>query len=319
MSSSSVKLHTQLVKRDEKNAKEENEVVSVITLYERDTDAIKIKLRQLETEFNTEETQYRLVAEDKKEKRLKAGVNIATAGRHEANVTSAIVKRDTKIEELRNKCQKKVKNATAEIKECIDKIATLTEQIADLKEQIEETFPEQLKTAIETVTAAAQGTLDYFQPLVDRCYEEVQAVVNYPPSHFKKQALIKELQVSIQFRTIQLLKLKVAEYQPEERLTQADIDRAKARTQARAEDAQQKADSDARQHEMECQAALLKKAAYAADEQRAKARQAEREEELIMAREADTSDPDAPLPPIESLPKRIFKHTAKVCKPKIEQ
>ena len=314
MSSSAVKLHNQLVKRDEKNAKEENEAVSVIILYERDTDALKIRLRQLETEFNTEETQYSLVAEDKKEKRLKAGVNIATAGRHEANVTSAIVKRDAKIEEAEGKCERKVKKNT-------DKIAELKRQIKDLELDNEETIPEQLKKDIETVTTAAQSTLDYFQPLVDRCYEDIPAVINYPPSHFKKQALIKEIQSTIKFRTTQLLELKAAEYQPEQRLTQADIDRAKARAQARAEDAQQKADAEERQYEMECQAALLKKAAYAADEQRAKARQAEREEELIMAREADTSDPDAPLPPIEFLPKRIFKHPLKVCKsaPKIEQ
>ena len=295
MSSSSVKLHNQLVKRDEKNAKEENEAVSVITMYERETDALKIRLRQLETEFNTEETQYRLVAEDKKEKRLKAGVNIATAGRHEANVTSAIVKRDAKIEEAQDKCEKKVKKAKAQIKE-------LQDYIEDLEED--------LGKAIDAIKAAAKSTLDYFQPLVDRCYEDVPAVVNYPPSHFKKQALIKELQSTIQFRTIQLLELKAADYQPEQRLTQADIDRQRMRDQARAEDAQRQKEADERQYEMECQAALLQKAAYAADVARVKARQAEREEELRLAKESDTSDPDAPLPPvvpIKKQPKQVKK------------
>ena len=305
MSSSSMKLHNQTVKREERNALSENEAMSAITMYSLETDALKIKLRQLENEFNLEESQYRLVAEDKKEKRLKAGINIATAGRHEANVTSAITKRDSKIEEAQDKCKKKVKKVKAQIKE-------LEDHINDLKDDLEKT--------IDAIKAAAQSTLDYFQPLVDRCYEEVQAVVNYPPSHFKKQAMIKEMTLSVQTRTNNLLAMKAAEYQPTEKLTQRDIDRQRMRDQARAEEAQRLIEVEARQYEMECQAALIKKAEYAADEARAKARQAERDEELRLAREDDSSDPDAPLPPVESLPKRVFR-PMKQCKkvePKIE-
>jgi len=305
-----MKLHNQTVKREEKNALNENEAMSVIKMYELDIDALKIRLRQLENEFNLEESQYRLVAEDKKEKRLKAGVNIATAGRHEANVTAAITKRDNKIEKLTDDSNKAIKTNQKLIQE-------LKEQIKSLQEDIDVNIPEKLEKDIATATTIAQNTLNYFQPLVDRCYEEVQAVVNYPPSHFKKQAMIKEMKQSVETRTNTLLAMKAAEYQPADKLTQKDIERQRMRDQARAEDKQQQADLEARQYEMECQAAVLKKAEYAADEARAKARQAEREEELRLAREGDTSDPDAPLPPVESLPKRFLKQV-KQCKPKLD-
>lgn len=290
------------MKREEKNALNENEAMSAITLYELETNALKIKLRELETQFNLEESQYKLVAEDKKEKRLKAGINIATAGRHEANVTAAITKRDSKIEEAEDKCERKVKKAKAQIKE-------LQDYIDNLEDDLEKT--------VNNIKGVAQSTLDYFQPLVDRCYEEVQAVVNYPPSHFKKQAMIKEMKLSIETRAVNLLTMKAAEYQPVDKLTQKDIERQRMRDQARAEDKQQQKELEARQYEMECQAALIRKAEYAADEARVKARQAEREEELRLARESDASDPDAPLPPVESLPKRVFR-PMKQCKPKIE-
>ena len=301
MSSSSIKLHTQIVKREEKNALRENEAMSTITIYSLETDALKIKLRQLENEFNIEESQYRLVAEDKKEKRLKAGVNIATAGRHEANIEIATTKRDKKIEVAEKQNADHLKELTRELKEATARIIVIKEEIENL--------PDTLKNSIEGINAVAQTTLNYFQPLVDRCYEEVQAIVNYPPTHFKKQAMIQEMKVSIETRIHNLLIMKASEYDPTERLTQKDIDRQKMRDQVRAEDAAQQKEAEARQYDIECEQAKIRQAENAADEARAQARQAERENQIRDAN--STSDPDAPLPPIESLPRKIIKHQVK--------
>lgn len=289
MSKMLIKVHNQAIKIANK------ESLTEIQMYQQEMDTLKIDINILERELYTEENTYKLVAQDKKEKKLIAGVNIATAGRHEANVESAITKRDQSIKEAESKCEKKVKKAKAQI-------ATLEEHIDDLEEELIED--------IKSIKKTAESTLAYFQPLVDRCYEEIPVVINYPPTHFKKQDTLRQMKRRLEDGDLIILKMKAANFNSEPVVDPEDEERQRRRAQARAESIQQNKEAEARQYEIECHANLAKKAQYAADEQRARARQAERDEELKLA--IDSSDPDAPLPPVESLPKRIFR-PKKVC------
>lgn len=277
-----MKLHNQMVKRTEKDALKEDESVPFYVLYEQDTSERKIIYEQLEKEYAIEEKQYKLVATDKKEKRLKAGVDMATAGRHEANIECAMSKRDDKIEEITSKCERKIEILTAEIKDLETKL------VANIK----------------TIKTNAQHTIDYFKPLVDRCYEEVEAVVNYPPSHFKKQATIASMKADIDFRTIQLLNMKVAESNIIPAKTNGDIIREQRRAMAISEAAQQLAQSEARQYELECQTNIAKKAEYAADVARRRERQAERDKVNAECEEENVKLGISDMP---VLAPRIFK------------
>ena len=284
MSSKSIrKLDNDKIKQDFKRQTVQKEDIDEIKAFESEQANLKLEIRTLDETLHIEENQYKLVATDKKEKKLKAGINIATAGRHEANVAIAIAKKETIIKDATKKSEKNLKKAK-------EAIIQLQAQIVQLQEDIADNIPDILEDAINVATAACQSTLNYFQPLVDKCYEDVDIIINYPPSHFKKQETLRFMQQRYNFLTTLILNMKVANYTSEPKESISDIERAKVRAQARAEDAQQKARSDARQHEIECQAALIKKAEFAADKARAKARQLERDEELRMAQDDDSSN-----------------------------
>ena len=156
------------------------------------------ELVTLEKQVSLEEKSSVALAAARQERKVKAGANIQLLSQHQRQIDAANAKKDDELLRLNSKLEaleEKHRLATAEY--------------------------ERRKEAIETerrlAERACEKTLNYFTPLVERCYEVAPLDPSLPPSYYKKTERVKELKESIARKKSLLEKVKRAEAGVEEK------------------------------------------------------------------------------------------------------
>ena len=177
---------TDVMKQVKKCIKAQGNEQDAVTIIQEATDILKEQVKQLEQEIRTDEGTYMAVAQDKASKKLKSGVEARTVNSYQSQVSIALAKRDQKIESIEAKKEKLEREKEHFIAMCNAKI-------------------EKLDKDIEATKTTSQGTLDYFQPLLERCYEIVPVLPSFPPNHFKKEELLKQMKSTITTNEMNIL------------------------------------------------------------------------------------------------------------------
>ena len=150
------------------------------------------ELVALEKQIILEEKTSKAYAVAKQERTLKAGVSSSLLQQYQRQIDITTAKRDDEIRVLK------------------DKIESLEER-QQLANAEFERKKEKFKAEITAAEARANTTLNYFTPLLERCYEPVPADPSLPPSYYKKVERVKELKESIAIKKSLLEKVKRAE------------------------------------------------------------------------------------------------------------
>ena len=258
-----------------------------IEILEEALNTMKRDSKKLELEIITDEGTYGAVAKDKIDRKLKTGIDAKTANAHQSQITTAMSKRDSKIENLESKIEVIEKNEYALKEETQRKIDSLNSKLEN-QLVITQSKIKKLQSDIEVTRTETDNTIAHFQPLLDRCYETVPIVTVYPPSHFKKQEVLKQLQSSIKSAEHNILVMKAASYN-DIKIDQQEEELKRRRILARQESAEELRKADEAQHREDCRLAELKKDAYRAEERARRERQQERDD--ILA----NMEPDEPL------------------------
>ena len=156
------------------------------------------ELVTLEKQVALEQKSSIAYAAAKQERILKAGVSQSLLLQYQQQINTTNAKKDDEIAKL------KVRLESLEEKHRL--------AIADYERK-----KEKLKEEMACVEAKAKTTLNYFQPLVDKCYEPLPLDPSLPPSHYKKVERVKELKESIERKKSLLEMVRRAERAGEEK------------------------------------------------------------------------------------------------------
>jgi hypothetical protein len=236
-----------------KIAKKQGEEDDEVVVLQSAVDELKVQKLALEEEIMNEEKMYEATAKSKVERKLKNGVTLKTAEKNQNQILLTKQKFENKKEEIQDKIKK------LEVK----KEAYIAEVDAAIRK---------LENDIERAESKTEGTISYYQPLVDRCYEEVPLDIAYPPSHFKKKAQLETLVHDIASQEHNILIMKASTYNTP-KVSAAEEQRKKLQAAARLEDARMLAEEEERRKELDRAAALIRKEADRAEEARAREQQ----------------------------------------------
>jgi len=201
-----------LLKQQAKASKNEL-AINDIQVLETGVKQLKHQKKMLESEIEREEETYARVAQSKVERKLRLGVSEHLALKYKSTIEITNQKLDNRKAEL---------NA---------KIAKLEEKKRAFNLEIEASI-EKLEKDIELAESRAQGTLDYHNPLLDRCYEEIKPDVTLPPSHYKKKEQLNSVNRGIETATANLLRIKAAMFDAGPQEDPIDAQMKKAREKA---------------------------------------------------------------------------------------
>jgi len=281
----------QKVKSAKNNIVEDN----AITILENTVIQLEDARKALEEEIRLEEGMYKQVATTKLERRLKKGITAQTAASHKNIIDSATSKLDAKKEQIESKISDVEASSRAEIKKWeasierveSDKASFISKceaQIESFRAKIEESQSgakskvRKYNADIELQITKTQGTLDYYNPLLERCYEEEKPDVIFPPSHYKKKEKLQELELQIKTSNNSIMIMKASEFDnnqtAEERAEDAIL--KKRRQQAINEDRMLQAEADARDRERELEIYAQKRAEREQERKRVEEKRARR-------------------------------------------
>ena len=150
------------------------------------------ELQSLEKQVSLEEKSSQAIATARTERKVKSGVSSSLLAQHQRQIDAANAKKESELSKIKNKVEtleERHRLATAEF----------------------ERKKEVLENEKSLVEAACEKTLNYFTPLVERCYEPLVVDPSLPPSYYKKVERVKELKASIATKKSLLEKVKRAE------------------------------------------------------------------------------------------------------------
>ena len=268
-----------LSKQQQKTNKTTANQQTPVEILQEAIQTMKEEANKLDIEIITDEGTYTAVATDKVARKLKTGVDEKTANAHQSQISIAMSKRDSKIESIDSKIESIETEKTALQEETERKIEALKAKM-EYQCSVLDSKVKKLQTDIEITRTTSESTINYFQPLLNRCYEAVPIITVYPPSHFKKQETLKQLKSSIATAEHNILLMKASSYN--DLVVDTNTEELKKRKSiARQEANEQLVKAEEVQYREECRMAQLKKDVYRAEEKARKDRQLEREEELL--------------------------------------
>jgi hypothetical protein len=216
MEALAVKNHKQSTIQRQKHDKKQGVEESPVSIIQSAIDEMEIQMKSLIIEIEKDEDAYKVIAQDKVERKLKSGVSAQLALKHQTTVDVTKQKLEDAIELTNSKIERLQKEKEAFIISIDAKI-------------------EKLERTLKLDKSKAEGTLAYFQPLVDRYYEDVPLTISYPPSYFKKKETLKNLQRSIETQKNLILHMKAAQFEDTSKWDKEEERLRKMREQSRRE------------------------------------------------------------------------------------
>jgi len=215
------KLHKQIVAQKQKTDKKNGCDDSEIAILQAAVDEMEIQAKTLETEIDKEEGTYRAVAESKVERKLKSGVSEKKLAQHQAQIDKTNQDLKDDLDSIETKIEKIQANMEAEISLYDSKIEKLEKQKEAYIQKARGNILD-LESSVPRKKKEAKATLAYYQPLVDRCYEDVPLDVIFPPSHYKRKETLKNIQRTIESTKKNILIMKAAEFEHFSKFSKAE-------------------------------------------------------------------------------------------------
>ena len=295
-----LKLMKSASKADDKKVKKGN-IVSDIDVLETTCKTIETRIRELENDIESEENAYKMVASDKVERRIKAGVNQRTIDLTNQQIALQEQKKISTTSDLNNKIEKykKEKQNDTELfnsrkekleKEKETKIKAICELYDAKIEKIDKDIKlieiehdnriEGIENKITNAEENINTTIKYYTNQLNRYYEEVPLVINYPPGHFKKIEEINQLKKSLEHQKHLIQVIKNAELEhlrtqlPEKTPDELALD--KRRQIARQEALRDQQIADEKAYNAEVERNTIRQQEYKQEEERVKNRNQER-------------------------------------------
>ena len=251
-----------LLKQKIRLDKRQGNELSEIVIIQNAIDEMQMRAKDLEAEIDKDEGTYLLVAKSKIERKLKQGVSAQLAIRHQNSIDLTNSKSENKKAELEYKIESLEKQLEIAKKDCAIKI-------------------EKIENTIKALEKATEGTLGYYQPLLDRCYEEQVPDVAYPPSHYKKKETLQNINISIAAQQNLVLVMKAANFDAGPLIDPQEEMMKKQREQSRREALELQRDADDKEREQMMREAIQRKKVRDDEEKRVETRRAERSQEVI--------------------------------------
>lgn len=252
-----------LNKQREKSAK--NEGRTDIEELQHAIDQMRMEKQVLVDEIARADQGYRDHAKSKLERKLKTGMTAQLAEKHQNSVDAQRAKLPVKLDAIRSKIEKAENKKDKMIADIDAKIFTLERQIRQLEGEKNNisTDAEQkvsdLEKELERTEISGESTIKYYQGLVDRCYEEQTPDVAYPPSYYKKKERIRELDISIETTSHNILQIKASQYDSKKEVDPREEEIKRARARAQREEQMELEEATARAREADERAAVLRK------------------------------------------------------------
>jgi len=215
------KLHKQIVAQKQKTDKKNGCDDSEIAILQAAVDEMEIQAKTLETEIDKEEGTYRAVAESKVERKLKSGVSEKKLAQHQAQIDKTNQDLKDDLDSIETKIEKIQANMEAEVSLYDSKIEKLEKQKEAYIQKARGNILD-LESSVPRKKKEAKATLAYYQPLVDRCYEDVPLDVIFPPSHYKRKETLKNIQRTIESTKKNILMMKAAEFEHFSKFSKAE-------------------------------------------------------------------------------------------------
>lgn len=266
----------QAVKSNKKNGVEQSDIKTI----EETIVELKIMSKELQIEVEKDEGTYLEVAKSKVERRLKAGVTAQLASKHENTLEIIRQKLENKKEEIQNKIEKQELKKKTTLEDIDARIESLEQDIKRLREKKEAVSNEhdfkieKLEKDYKLEETQTESSIKYFQPLIDRCYEEVPLDVSYPPSHYKKKEKLRDILQSIEAKEKHLLIMKAAEWENAPKADPVEEKLKILREQSRKEAKELAQEAERRERDQMLEEARQRKQMREAEEERAKERRA---------------------------------------------
>ena len=281
LSRNAKELMKQKIKSDKLHGKDETS----ISMIEANVFELQQSQAKLKAEIFRDEGTYLSVARDKREKKLKAGVNEKYIKQCHTTVDGTRLK----IEENKNILKAKIEQLESDKRSDIDNIDAKIEKLEREKRQLLEKTDSKIsliEAKSESTQVLFEKTIMFHQSQIDTAYEEIPVVVTFPASHHKKMEELKIVTSQIESSTQHILAMKAAEFdctpREDERLV-------KLREQSAREDAEALRLARQEQYDNEVAENLARKAKYKADERRANARHEERAREKALKEKDENS------------------------------
>jgi hypothetical protein len=236
----------------------------------------KNEVSRLQNDITRDETAAHEIAKSKVERKLKQGVSEQLALKHQSSIDLTRSKLEHRKEAIRAK------------------IKHLENQKEILMSEINRKI-EKLEASIEEEESKSNDTINYYKPLLDRCYQDVVPDVIFPASYFKKKDDLFQAKSQVSILEIAITKLETnisvvqkPEVKPIDPLVQMKINKLntehaikeeqlrKRRMVEQAEIRRQQMEIEEAQRESEIKISLMKKEQVRKEEEEVRARRANR-------------------------------------------
>jgi hypothetical protein len=238
----------------------------------------KTEVSRLQDDISRDESAANEIAKSKVERKLKQGASEQLALKHQSSIDLTRSKLEHRKEAIRAK------------------IKHLENQKEILMSEINSKI-EKLEASIEEEESKSNDTINYYKPLLDRCYQDVVPDVMYPASYFKKkddlfQAKSKlsvlEMAITKLDNSTNISVLQKPEVKPIDPLVQMKINKLnteqaikeeqlrKRRMAEQAEIRRQQTEIEEAQREAEIRISLIKKEQVRKEEEEVRARRVNR-------------------------------------------
>lgn len=266
---------------------------SPIVILENTLPLLKQKESDLKMEIFRDEGTYISVAQEKRERKLKTGVNEQNINQYQKIIDGSKMKLEQKKEMIHAKIEKLDADKKTMISQIEAKIEKLEADKRAIISQVEAKIEKKLEKDIEYAESMTQKTISYHQDLIDKAYEDAPVVVAYPPSHHKKKEELRMVQSQIESTQKQIIAMKAAEFDNAPRESPHDQKLRRLREQAEREGAEELRLARQAQEEQEYREAMEKKKLREAEEERVRKRREERERAFQGPQEATGDTPSA--------------------------